>query len=154
MGNNTRINAKAFDIAIDGEIIRAVSASISITDNTAAAKTNGVPDGTLPGSVEASGTIVFTSKYFKVIKALAQANGSYRAIPPVDLMFYANTGSEEMQVDVYGCQLSITDLLNVDKGSDDNTTHTVPFIVTSPDFIKIDGIPYLSADDTRHLLNA
>ncbi|WP_392551234.1 DUF2597 family protein [Orbus wheelerorum] len=154
MGNNSRINAKAFDITMWGDVIQAQSASISITDNTAAAKTNGVPDGTLQGSVEASGSIVFSSKYFKVLKAKAQSFGSYRDIPPVDLMFYANTGSEELQIEVFGCKLTITDLLNVDKSSDDSTMHTVPFIVTSPDFIKIDGVPYLSADDTRHLLNA
>lgn len=151
--NNTRINAKSFDISILGTVVQAESATISITDNTAAAKTNGVPDGTLEGSVEASGSIVFSSKYFNFIKEKARALGSYRAIPPVDLMFYANTGSEEMQVEVFGCKLSITDLLNVDKSSDDKTTHTISFVVTSPDFIKIDGVPYLSADDTRHLLN-
>lgn len=153
MSNNTRINAKAFDIGAWGEVVQADSATVSITDNSAAAKTNGVPDGDLRGSVEASGTIVFASKYFKLIKAKAQSFGSYRDIPPVDLMFYANTGSEEIQVEVFGCKLSVTDLLNIDKNSDDKTTHTVSFVVTSPDFIKIDGVPYLSADDTRNLLN-
>lgn len=151
--NNTRINAKSFDISLDGTVVNVESASVSITDNSAVVKTNGVPDGHVKGGVEASGSLVFTSKYFKVLKDKATAYGSYRDIPAIDLMFYGNTGSEEMKVEVFGCILTLSDILNVDKGGDDATNHTVNFIVTSPDFIKIDGVPYLSSDDTRHLFN-
>lgn len=150
---NTRINACEFDFMAWGEPVRANSVSISITDNTAVATTNGMPDGILKGSVSATGSIVLSSHYFSIIKTKAAEVGSYRDIPVVDFMFYANTGSEEKKIEVFGCKLSITDLLNLDTTSDDATTHTINFIVSSPDFIRIDGIPYLSATDTRHLLS-
>ncbi|CAM3555412.1 Putative phage gene (fragment) [Xenorhabdus nematophila F1] len=31
-------------------------------------------------------------------------------------------------------------------------THKVKFVVTSPDFVRINGIPYLEAELTRNLI--
>lgn len=147
----TRINSKSFDTALDGEQIQIKTATVTITDNTAAASTNGIPDGHVVGSVTAEGSITFDSKYFSVFRKLAKRYGSYRAIPAQDLLFYADTGDEVTKVEVFGCKFVVTDLLNIDKSSDDTSTITVSFNVTSPDFIFIDGISYLSSDDKRHV---
>jgi hypothetical protein len=149
----SRITGKSFDVNIGGELVQVKTATLSITDNSAAASTNGVPDGYVAGSVTAEGALTFSSKYFNKLIDLARNVGSFRNLPNFDLMFYADTGDESQKIEAFGCRLKISDLLNADKSSDDETTHTIDYIVTSPDFVSINGVPYLSATDTRNLLN-
>jgi hypothetical protein len=149
----SRITGKSFDVNIGGELVQVKTATLSITDNSAAASTNGVPDGYVAGSVTAEGALTFSSKYFNKLIDLARSAGSFRNLPNFDLMFYADTGDESQKIEAFGCRLKISDLLNADKSSDDETTHTIDYIVTSPDFVSINGVPYLSASDTRNLLN-
>jgi hypothetical protein len=149
----SRITGKSFDVNIGGELVQVKTATLSITDNSAAASTNGVPDGYVAGSVTAEGALTFSSKYFNKLIDLARSVGSFRNLPNFDLMFYADTGDESQKIEAFGCRLKISDLLNADKSSDDETTHTIDYIVTSPDFVSINGVPYLSATDTRNLLN-
>ncbi|OCG63814.1 phage tail protein [Gilliamella sp. wkB18] len=149
----SRITGKSFDVNIGGELVQVKTATLSITDNSAAASTNGVPDGYVAGSVTAEGALTFSSKYFNKLIDFARNAGSFRNLPNFDLMFYADTGDESQKIEAFGCRLKISDLLNADKSSDDETTHTIDYIVTSPDFVSINGVPYLSATDTRNLLN-
>lgn len=149
----SRITGKSFDVNIGGELVQVKTATLSITDNSAAASTNGVPDGYVAGSVTAEGALTFSSKYFNKLIDLARSAGSFRNLPNFDLMFYADTGDESQKIEAFGCRLKISDLLNADKSSDDEATHTIDYIVTSPDFVSINGVPYLSATDTRNLLN-
>lgn len=149
----SRITGKSFDVNFGGELIQVKSVTLTITDNSAVASTNGIPDGYINGSVSAEGAITLTSKYFNKLIDVARSSGSFRAMPITDFMFYANTGDEEQKIEAYGCKLKISDLLNADKSSDDEITHTIDYIVSSPDFISINGVPYLSANDTRNLLN-
>ena len=67
-------------------------------------------------------------------------------------MFYANNGQEEDKIELYGVKLLISDLIAVDPDSADKTTRKLKGFVTSPNFVKINGIPYLSTDDTRGLV--
>ena len=149
----SRITGKSFDVNFAGELIQVKSVTLTITDNSATATTNGVPDGHIAGSVSAEGAITLPSKYFNKLIDIARAVGSFRDMPAADFMFYANTGDEEQKIEAFGCKLKISDLLNADKSSDDETTHTIDYMVTSPDFVSINGVPYLSATDTRNLLN-
>lgn len=150
----SRITGKSFDVNFAAELIQIKSVTLTITDNSATATTNGVPDGYIAGSVSAEGSITVTSKYFNKLIDIARAAGSFRNMPTSDFMFYANTGDEEQKIEAFGCKLKISDLLNADKSSDDETTHTIDYMVTSPDFVNINGVPYLSATDTRNLLNS
>ncbi|OCG60804.1 phage protein [Gilliamella sp. Nev3-1] len=149
----SRITGKSFDVNFGGELIQVKSVTLTITDNSAVASTNGVPDGHIAGSVTAEGSITLTSKYFNKLVAIARSFGSFRAMPASDFMFYADTGDESQKIEAFGCKLKISDLLNADKSGDDETTHTIDYMVTSPDFVSINGVPYLSATDTRNLLN-
>lgn len=148
-----RITGKSFDINFGGELIQVKSATLTITDNSAVASTNGVPDGFIEGTVTAEGAITVTSKYFNKLINIARNYGSFREMPAADFVFYANTGDEEQKIEAYECKLKISDLLNADKSSDEEATHTIDYMVTSPDFVRINGVPYLSANDTRNLLN-
>jgi hypothetical protein len=71
---------------------------------------------------------------------------------PDDVLFYADTGDEQMKVEAFGVKLQISDLLDVDPKGGSKGVHKIKGFVTSPDFVHINGVPYLSQEDTRHLL--
>ena len=53
-----RLSGQSIDIRLDGELIHVEKVSLDITDNSAAASTQGVPDGWVAGDVAAEGEIV------------------------------------------------------------------------------------------------
>ncbi|CDL87207.1 DUF2597 family protein [Xenorhabdus cabanillasii] len=147
-----RISGQSIDFNMDGDLVHAEKVNLSITDNTAAAQTQGVPDGYIAGDVAAEGEIELSTKYLEIVTAKARSAGSWRGIQPVDLMWYAKAGNEEIKVEAYGCKLILSDILDVDPKGGSVMTHKVKFVVTSPDFVRINGIPYLEAELTQSLI--
>ena len=140
------------DIILGTEIVHVKTITLDITDNTAVAQTRGIPDGYVAGDVAAEGEMEMDGRNFKKIGALARAAGSYRGIPPIDILFYANTGDDEFSVEAFGCKLIVTSPLGFDPKGGETTSHKVKYLVTSPDFVHIDGVPELSERDTRDLV--
>ena len=54
-------------------------------------------------------------------------------------------------MEAFGCKLKVSSLLDIDPKGGSKTTHKVPFDVTSPDFIRINGVPYLDASEIEGL---
>ena len=109
-----RISGMSFDIYLDGDLIHIEKISLDITDNSAAAQTRGVPDGYVDGDVAAEGEIEVSSKVLQVLTAKARSAGSWRGIPPVDFLFYAKAGREEMKVETFGNKLQLNSVLDGD----------------------------------------
>ncbi|GKW31381.1 tail protein [Pectobacterium carotovorum subsp. carotovorum] len=147
-----RIGGQSFDISLGTELVHVKTATLDITDNTAVSQTRGIPDGFVSGDVGAEGEMEFDTKNFKKITALARVAGSYRAIPTSDILFYANTGDEEFKVEAFGCKLVLTGPVAFDPKGGETATHKVKYLVTSPDFVRIDGVPVLSETDIRDLI--
>ena len=147
-----RISGMSFDFLVNGTQVHAEKITLSITDNTAATQTHGVPDGYVDGDVAAEGELELSIKYFALIKGLAQQAGSWRGIPPQDFMFYARAGDEEAKVEAFGCKMIMSDILDIDPKGGALATRKIPFKVTDPRFINIDGIPYLEAEATENLI--
>lgn len=147
-----RISGQSTDFRMDGDLIHAEKVSLDITDNTAAAQTQGVPDGYVNGDVAAEGEMELSTKAFQLLTAKARSAGSWRGLETVDLMFYAKAGDEELKVEAFGCKLVVSGLLDIDPKGGSVQTHKVKYFVTSPDFVHINGVPYLSSDDTRNLI--
>ncbi len=146
MGNNIqRINGMSFDFALGGTDIHADKFSIDITDNTAVAKKDGRPDGWVQGDVEASGEMTLDRTEFKLIVEAAKKAGSFQMMETFDINAFAQAGDDEFKVEAFGCKIIMSKLLDVDKTSTDKSQFTVPFKITSPDFINIDGVPYLES---------
>lgn len=142
-----RFNGLSFDIDTGDMALHVKKFSLEITDNSAVAKRNGRPDGFVLGDVEASGEIVVDRDGLKIITKAAEKAGSFQALKPFDMIAIAAVGDDEMRVEAYGCRLKVSSLLDIDKSSADETEITIPFDVTSPDFIKIDGVPYVKPQD-------
>lgn len=146
-----RISGQSFDTTLMGTMVHIEKASLSITDNSAVAQTRGIPDGYVDGDVAAEMEFELDAKNFKLLCEGAKRQGSWRGMAPDDVLFYADTGDETMKVEAFGVKLVIADLLDIDPKGGSKGVHKVKGFVTSPDFVHINGMPYLSADDTRHL---
>ncbi|EKS7779976.1 DUF2597 family protein [Edwardsiella piscicida] len=151
-GSVSKISGMSFDISLMGQMIHVSKASLTITDNTAVAKTRGVPDGYTDGDVSADVEYELDAESFLILNESARSAGSWRGMEPHDCLFYAKRGGTEVKVEVFGVKLLIDSLLDIDPGSADKTGMKLKGIVTSPDFVKINGVPVLSADDTRDLI--
>lgn len=138
-----RINGLSFDFDLGGKGIHSEKMSLDITDNSAVVKRNGRPDGYVNGAVEASGEIEVDATGLKSITDAAQSAGSFQSLEPFDIVTYAKVGSDEVKVEAFGCKLKVSKLLDIDKSSSDPSKFTIPFDVTSPDFVKINGVPYI-----------
>ncbi|NME02470.1 phage protein [Aeromonas sp. DNRA1] len=146
-----RISGQNFDIELMNTMVHVEKASLTITDNSAVAQTRGIPDGYVDGDVSAECEFELDAKNFKLLSNAAKRAGSWRGMKPEDVLFYADNGDETMKVEAFGVKLQISDLLDLDPKGGSKTSHKIKGAVTSPDFIRIDGVPYLSEDDTRHL---
>ncbi|MFM4937763.1 phage protein [Aeromonas enteropelogenes] len=146
-----RISGQSFDTTLMGIMVHVEKASLSITDSSAVAQTRGIPDGYVDGEVSAECEFELDAKNFKLLSDAAKRAGSWRGMKPDDVLFYADTGDETMKVEAFGVKLQIADLLDIDPKGGSKGVHKLKGIVTSPDFVHINGVPYLSDDDTRHL---
>lgn len=149
-----RIGGKNFDIILGDLAVHIDTATLTITDNTGVAKTGGVPNGHVDGDVEASGDMEVDALNLSIIMEAAKAAGSFRALPPFDCLFNATTADgEELRVEAYGCKFKLESLLNITASGGELHKTKLQFMVTSPDFIRINGVPYLDASEIKDLVS-
>ncbi|EIK4671499.1 DUF2597 family protein, partial [Salmonella enterica] len=129
------------------------TATLDITDNTKAIQERGVPNGWVRGDVEASGEIEVDTVNFQLLGEAAREAGSWRDIEEADFLFFAQAAKTELKIEAFGCKLLISNLMNIDSKGGDSLSHKIKFLVTSPDFVHIDGTPVLSTQDVRDLLS-
>ncbi len=146
-----RISGKNFDVNIGDLLVHVETATLDITDNSAVAQDKGVPNGHVDGDVSASGELELDTSNFTLLIEAARRAGSFRALEPFDSVFFAKAGDEELRVEAFGLKLKVSSLLNIDSKGGEKTKHKVPFDVTSPDFIRINGVPYLDAAEIEGL---
>ncbi|MEZ8483094.1 phage protein [Vibrio splendidus] len=146
-----RISGKNMHFSMGDYKLKAQKVTLSITDNSAVNKTNGVPDGYVDGDVEASGEMELTTQQFNQLSKAAKRAGSWRGMDDFDALFYGKIDKDELKIQAFGCRLKISDLLDADSSGGSALVHKVPFEVTSPDFVRINGVPYLRRDETDDL---
>ncbi|MGI2181047.1 phage protein [Shewanella oncorhynchi] len=147
----SRVSGMNYNVTVGDTMIQVDTCTLTITDNSAVVLTAGVPDGWADGDVAASGELVLSVSQFELISAEAKKAGSWRAMPTFDNMFYAKTAKEEMKVEAFGCRFKISDLLDVEKKGGQAQLIKLPFDVTSPDFIHINGVPYLRPEEIENI---
>ena len=147
----SRIGGKNFDVNVGDLQVHVANCTLDITDSTAVAQSRGVPNGHVDGDVSASGEMEFDTSNFNLLIEAARSAGSFRKLEPFDVVFFAKAGDEELRVEAFGCKLRVSSLLSVDPKGGETSKHKVPFDVTSPDFIRINGVPYLAAAEIEGL---
>ncbi|KAA8697161.1 MULTISPECIES: phage protein [Pseudomonas] len=147
----SRIGGKNFDVNLGDLLVHVESCTLDITDNSKVAQTRGVPDGYVDGDVSAAGEFELDSTNFGLLIDAARAAGSFRELEAFDSVFFAKAGDDELRIEAFGCKLKVSSLLSIDPKGGEKTKHKVPFEVTSPDFIRINGVPYLSSTEIEGL---
>ncbi|MCR9569964.1 DUF2597 family protein [Vibrio alginolyticus] len=147
-----RISGKNMHFSMGDYKLKAQKVTLSITDNSAVNKTSGVPDGYVDGDVEASGEMELTTQQFNQLSKAAKQAGSWRGMPDFDALFYGKIDKDELKIEAFGCRIKISDLLDADSNGGSALVHKLPFEVTSPDFVKVNGVPYLRPDETEDLV--
>lgn len=70
----------------------------------------------------------------------AGEDGSWEDLATFDTNFHALQGGQELNVEAFGVKVEAPNF-NFDATNNERTQHTLPFMVTDPDFIKINGVP-------------
>lgn len=146
-----KIGGKNFDVNLGDSLVHVEAATLDITDNSTVAQTKGVPNGHVDGDVAATGEIELDTTNFNLVIEQAKSAGSFRELEPFDIVFFAKAGEEELRIEAFGCKLRVSSLLSIDPKGGAKNTHKIPFDVTSPDFVKINGVPYLAAAEIEGL---
>jgi hypothetical protein len=146
-----KVGGKNFDVNLGDSLVHVEAATLDITDNSTVAQTKGVPNGHVDGDVAAAGEIELDTTNFNLVIEQAKSAGSFRELEPFDIVFFAKAGEEELRVEAFGCKLRVSSLLSIDPKGGAKNTHKIPFDVTSPDFVKINGVPYLGAAEIEGL---
>lgn len=145
------LGGKDFDIFIGDKMVHVIEASVKITDGRKAKQTRGVTVGYIDGPVEAEVTLKVDHENFLLIEGQAKAAGSWKGIEPFDVSFTAEVNAGSKNVEAFGVLPMLDEVLNIKAEGGEEDTTTIKGIVTSPDFIKINGIPYLTKEETRDL---
>lgn len=142
-----RISGKDFYVFIAGRMIHVESASLSIEDGSTVAMSHGIPNGRVDGETKAQGELEVDTAAMMILTEIAAEAGSWKGIQPFDILFVASTacsgGFEGMSIEAFGCALKINELLSIDPKGGEKSKYKLTFDVTDPDFVKINGIPYL-----------
>lgn len=146
-----RLSGMNFNVNIGDIMVHVDTASLNITDNSAVSQSGGVPDGYVDGDVAASGEISVNASNFNLISNAAKAAGSWRAMEVFDILFYAKTAKDEMKVEAFGCRIKLSDILDIDKKGGSASMFKLPFDVTDPDFVHINGTPYLRPEEIENI---
>lgn len=148
---NKHLGGKDFDIFVGDKMVHVIEASVNITDGRKEKQTRGVTVGYVDGSTNAEVTLKVDHENFLLIEGQAKAAGSWKGIEPFDVAFNAEVKAGSKNVEAFGVLPMLDEVLNIKAEGGEEDTTTIKGIVTSPDFIKINGIPYLTPEEVRDL---
>lgn len=148
---NKHLSGQDYDFIVGGTALIAAEVSVKITDGRVVKYQRGVSVGHVGGKCEAEVTLKLDHENFLLMQAKAEKAGSWQDIKPFTISGLAQTKFGSKNIEVFGCLPMIDDLLSAKtEGGEDDTT-SIKCLVTSKDFIKINGAPYLSLQSVRDL---
>jgi hypothetical protein len=146
-----RIGGRDFDVMMDDLMIHVETMSATIDDSGTTTKTKGVPNGDVDGEVSCSGEIEVDTQNFNLIMEAAKKAKSFKRLKPFDIVTAAEADDDKFKLEMFGCKLRISDLLSIDSKGGEKSKHKLPFDVTDPDFVRINGVPYLDSKTIENI---
>lgn len=146
-----KLGGRDFDVMVGDLMIHVETMSATIDDAKSVSKTKGVPNGKVAGEVSCAGELEVDTQNFNLIIDAARKAGSFEELEDFDIVTNAEVDDESSNIEMFGCSLRISDLINIDSKGGEKTKHKLAFDVTSPDFVKINGVPYLSRKSTENI---
>ena len=135
-----------FEITLSGtgKLVAVNSINVQIEDATQATSSGGRPDGWVSGQIAGGDCeLVIKSRQLKMFTEAAKKAGSWEDMPTEDITFQAEKGGQKIQVEVFGCKFRIPNL-ELDRTDSEETTITIPFVITDPELLRINGTPMVS----------
>lgn len=148
----TRISGKDVDVMIGDMMVHVENITLTIEDGTTVAKTRGVPNGHIDGEAAANGEIEVDTANFNTIIDAARTAGSFKRLAPFDIVMNAESTDEGINVEAFDCKLRISELMNAAATGGEKLKYKLPYDVTSPDFVRINGVPYLDSSEVENLI--
>ncbi len=148
-----RVSEGGFSYSMGDLQVRAEKASLKIEDGRAGVKDSGVPNGYVDGEVSASGDIELDAANMSILGEVASSAGSWQQIGTTDMLWYCKGTKEEQKIEAFGCLLSLEDIVNYDPSSNKKALTKIRFEITDPDFVKINGVPYLDPARTEGIVS-
>jgi hypothetical protein len=145
------LSGKDFDVFIGSKMVHVIDASVKVTDGRKVKTTRGIPVGFIDGPVSAEVTFKLDHENFLLLEGQAKEAGSWKGIPAFDMSFLAETQIGKKNIEVFGVLPSLDEILNLKAEGGEEDVITVKGDITSKDFIKINGIPYLTVEEVRDL---
>jgi len=146
-----KLGGRDFDVMLGDLMVHVESMSATIDDGKSVSQTKGVPTGKVAGAVSCAGEMELDTENFNLIIDAAKKSGSFEELDDFDIVTNGEVDDDKLNIEMFGCSLRISDLINIDSKGGEKTKHKVPFDVTSPDFVKINGVPYLSRKSTENI---
>lgn len=137
-------------VSVGTQLVHVKQFSLNIDDGVKTVSTQGIVHGHVRGATSASGEITVDTENFKLIIEEARRAGSFQEMETFDIVGLGKTIDQDYRVKAFGCKLKLSKVLDASGDGGDKLEHTLPYDVTSPDFVEIDGVPYL---DRQHLKN-
>jgi len=115
-------------------------ATLDLDDGIVGTTSQGYPYGWVSGAVKGEGELQVHTEQLLALNAEAALAGSWEELAAFDLSFFAKVGALELHVEIFGVKLRMP---NFDFKGDggEKTLHTVRYVVSSPDFVRINGTP-------------
>lgn len=148
----SRLSGKDMGFMLGDLRIVAEEVTLNIEDGRVGVMSGGVPDGHVDGETKASGDITIDTKNFGLIIEAAKSAGSFKELDTFDMVFNGESRTEKLNIEAFGCLLKVSDLFNASSAGGEKLKHKINYEVTSKDFVRINGIPYLSESETAHLV--
>ncbi|KZN61203.1 phage protein [Pseudoalteromonas luteoviolacea] len=145
------LGGKDFDCFMGDSLVHVTEASVKVTDGRKVKTVRGVPMGWIDGPVEAEVILKLDHQNFLLLLAQAQQAGSWKGIEPFDVAFTASVAAGDLNVDAFGCMPQLEELLNIKAEGGEENLFAVKCLITSPDFVHINGVPYLASEEVRNL---
>ena len=142
-----RISAQDVSVELNpsGKITRFNNIEFTIEDSSKASQVGDRPDGWLRGTVSCEGKIKVDNTVLKSIQGSAP---SWREIPETDILFFAqDEENEKLEIELFGCKFFAPSSLAADRSSEEEILWEMNFKVCSPDFVNINGQPYLEKQE-------
>ena len=140
-----------FDIVIGGKDITVKLGKVTVKDGKKAKITRGVATGSIRGPITAEVELQLDHENQLIFYSLADDKDSFESIEPFDISFMAETSEGSKNVECFGCDPLLDNILDFKADGEEEDLMTIKAIVTDKRFIKLNGKPLLSADRTRGL---
>ena len=114
--------------------------NLNLDDGITGTNDQGYPNGYVVGEVKGDGDIEVSSEMLLLINEEAAQAGSWEEMEPFDTTFYAKVGTLELEVKAFGLKLRMPNF-SFDGSGGEKLTHTINFVVSSPDFVHLNGTP-------------